>query len=936
MQTENWDRINKALQDVLEVEPSKRKEYLEQANLDDDVLKEVESLLGFEEEAAAAFNLSAVEFSKDFVDDDDSESPIIGQEFGVYKVVRELGFGGMGSVYLAERIDGKFKQKVALKLLKREMNTSTLRRRFEQERDILASLEHPNIARLLDAGTTEDKIPFIAMEYIEGSPIDEYCQEQNLSLNERLDLFRKVCLAVNFAHRNLVVHRDLKPSNILVTKDGTPKLLDFGISKIINREFESVNLATVTKMGVMTPSYASPEQLRGKSVTTATDIYSLGVILYELLSGQRPFQAEEGDISKIQLAVLEDDPPLPSFLMESVSEKLKQLSDSKTIVEEFENPGLGEATVPLEDVTKRNVLQETRPQRIQIKPQYLKGDLDNIILKSLQKEPERRYSSAENFSEDIRRHQEGKPVTARPDKFSYRAGKFIKRNRLGVIAGSLILLVIIAGIMATLWQARIAQEERIKAEKRFNDVRSLANSFLFEITPEIENLNGSTRAKELLVKRALEYLDSLASEAGNDPVLQRELAAAYEKVGDVQGNPFQANIGDMKGAIESYEKARIIRQNLFENNPEDIDLKSELAINSQLSGDVFYTTGDIQKASERYQQALDLQKEVLTRRPSDSKSKQNVAAAYYALGTTYFWNSKLDEAIENYTSAREILNSLSLAQPQDEIIKDKLANTFIRIGETQAWQSNLKDSEQNILKGLNMIKPIAEKNPNNANFRNSLWTANVKAGEVYLDLEKFDKSLEHYQKALELAKAAAASDPNNVTAKYNLAMSFNKVSDALDSSGNGKEALTHAEQALTLQKAISAADSKNFGILHQMANTYKRMGYAYTTMQDLQGARTSYENALGQYEKLSKIDPNDQKLPRDIAIVSQTIGQTYLDEAKKSNKKENLQKGLGWIEKSLKLLLELKTKGSLAEFDNKLISEIEAQVAETKAAISKS
>ena len=218
----------------------------------------------------------------------------------------------MGAVYLAKRTDGKFEQKVALKLLKREMNTAAFRRRFQQEREILASLEHPNIARLLDAGTTDDKIPYLAMEYVEGLPIDDYCNKNNLDLNQRLDLFRKVCAAVDFAHRNLVVHRDLKPSNILVNEDGTPKLLDFGISKIFSNEFEQINSATVTKLGVMTPSYASPEQFQNKSVTTATDIYSLGIILYELLSGHRPFEAKENDLKEIYKAVIELDPPLPS------------------------------------------------------------------------------------------------------------------------------------------------------------------------------------------------------------------------------------------------------------------------------------------------------------------------------------------------------------------------------------------------------------------------------------------------------------------------------------------------------------------------------------------------------------------------------------------------------------------------------------------------
>ncbi|MBK6724960.1 MAG: serine/threonine protein kinase [Acidobacteria bacterium] len=277
MHTDQWKQIKDVLAEVLAIEPDGRQRFLEESGVDPELRAEIESLIRFEEESSDLMQLSAVEFSKDFVADDSSS--LAGEEIGPYRLIRELGVGGMGAVYLAERIDGKFQQKVALKLLKREMNTAALRRHFEQEREILASLEHPNIARLLDAGTSDDKIPFIAMEYVDGLPIDEYCDSRGLDLNARLDLFRTVCSAVDFAHRNLVIHRDLKPSNVLVTNDGVPKLLDFGISKIISKEFADADAATITRMGVMTPSYASPEQLRREGVTTLSDVYSLGVVL---------------------------------------------------------------------------------------------------------------------------------------------------------------------------------------------------------------------------------------------------------------------------------------------------------------------------------------------------------------------------------------------------------------------------------------------------------------------------------------------------------------------------------------------------------------------------------------------------------------------------------------------------------------------------------
>jgi eukaryotic-like serine/threonine-protein kinase len=930
METENWEIIKDVLMEALNLHASERREFLEKAGITPEIRAEVESLLAYEEESEDLMRLSAVEFSKDFFDDD-NQNALIGQQIGVYKIIGELGYGGMGAVYLAERADGKFKQKVALKLLKREMNTAALRRRFQQEREILASLEHPNIARLLDAGTTDDKIPFIAMEYVEGLPIDEYCNIQKLNLNQRLDLFRKVCSTVNFAHRNLIVHRDLKPSNILVNDDGNPKLLDFGISKILSAEFEQINSATVTKLGVMTPGYASPEQLQNKSVTTATDIYSLGVILYELLSGHRPFENKEGELKEIYKAVLENEPLPPSVMIDTISKNFKEQSEAET---EIKYSDREHNVVKSDNNTESNKTRRTMPNAVNLSSNSLRGDLDNIVLKALRKEPERRYLSAENFAEDIQRHQRGLPVTARPNTFSYRAEKFIKRNSLAVGAGLLILLTLIGGIVTTLWQARRAEAQRVRAENRFNDVRNLANSFLFEITPEIENLSGSTRAKELLVVRALEYLDRLSNETSNDLTLQRELAAAYEKVGNVQGNPFQANIGNMQGALDSYEKARTIREALFAKDPNSAKSKTELAKNSQLIGDVLFNSGEIAKAGEQYRKALEAQTEIVGRDPENTAAQFDLALARFALGSTFFWNSQYDDALGFYRPAQETFERMHAADPNNDVVTDKLANSYIRIGESVGWQDDLDGEFKNFQIAVALIEPVVQRNPRNAGFRKTLWLVNMRTGDVYLAWEKYDKCLESYRKALELAKMNA-EDLNNAAAKRDLALSYNKVGDVLDSSGDGKAAFEHSEQALKLQQEIAAADPKNFEIRRQIAGTHKRMGYAQTTMKDHAGSRRSFQNALGQYENLAASDPNDKKIPREIAIVSQTIGKTYIAAAEESDKKANLQNALEWDEKSHKLLLELKANGTLPEFDNKLITEIETEIAEIKAKLAK-
>ncbi len=312
--------------------------------------------------------------------------------------------------------------------------------------------------------------------------------------------------------------------------------------------------------------------------------------------------------------------------------------------------------------------------------------------------------------------------------------------------------------------------QRVKAEKRFNDVRNLANSFLFEITPEIENLPGSTPAKVLLVKRAREYLNSLALEANDDPKLMRELAAAYEKVGDVQGNPYRANVGDMQGALVSYRRARKIREQLLRDNPNDFALKSELANNTQLVGDILYNTGEIESATALYQEALQSHAELSTLRPNDPNSKIGLATAHYSLGRRFFWNSEYEKAKLQLKNAESIFTKLSQSDPDNRNITNKLANVYILLGETAGWQGEFETSQATLLKALKMLEPLVSKEPLNASFRNSFLQANTRLGESYLDLEDFEKSLFYYRIALDIAKRNFEADTGNVAAKYNLAL----------------------------------------------------------------------------------------------------------------------------------------------------------------------
>ncbi|MDE3197540.1 MAG: serine/threonine protein kinase, partial [Acidobacteriota bacterium] len=391
--------------------------------------------------------------------------------FDRYQVLERIGAGGMGAVYKAVRAGDQFSKLVAIKVVHDPDEAAV--QRFIEERRILAALDHPNIARLLDGGTTPEGYPFLAMEYIEGAPIDRYVEERRLRPRQVLELFRAVCSAVSYAHRNLVVHRDLKPSNILVTADGTPKLLDFGIARLVDEEARR----TRTGFSAMTLEYSSPEQIRGGIVGTASDIYSLAVVLYELLAGHSPYSGRPGTV---ELA--------------------------------------------------RHICEESAAPLSARAGEVLDPDVANIVAMAMRKEPARRYASADQMDEDIRRYLGGYPIMARADTRRYRLAKFIGRNKVYVAAGAAILIASVAGVGATIWQARIARREAALATARFNDLRELSNSYLFEFHDAVASLPGSTAARALVVKRALQYLDKLSKDASTNPELQRELAAAYERL----------------------------------------------------------------------------------------------------------------------------------------------------------------------------------------------------------------------------------------------------------------------------------------------------------------------------------------------------------------------------------------------------------------------
>lgn len=423
-----WEKIEEALGQVIELTPSARGPWLDEfCGGEADLRAEIDSLLNSHSNAENFLEQSVAPYIGSLLQAE--IGPYVPEKIGRYRIKRDVGRGGMGIVYLAERED-EFRQQVAIKVVKRGLDTEDILKRFHNERQILASLNHPNIAKIFDGGMTDDGLPYFVMEYIEGEPLTKYCDSLDLSVDKRLNLFRSACAAVQHAHQNLIVHRDLKPSNILVTSDREVKLLDFGVAKMLSSDpLDGAATMTIAAQRIMTPEYASPEQVRGLRVTTATDVYSLGVVLYELLTGTKPYKLKDTTPQELSRAICETEPSKPS----------EALRDTQT--------------------GRRGDTENKK-----ISASGLKGDLDNIVLMALRKEPERRYKSVEQFSEDIRRHLAGLPVIARKDTFSYRAFKFVGRNKVSVTAAAIILLAIIAGLIGTIWQARVARQQRDRAQ----------------------------------------------------------------------------------------------------------------------------------------------------------------------------------------------------------------------------------------------------------------------------------------------------------------------------------------------------------------------------------------------------------------------------------------------------------------------------------------
>jgi non-specific serine/threonine protein kinase/serine/threonine-protein kinase len=785
---ERWKQVEAVFEQALERPAGERTAFLQQTcNGDEELRREVESLLDSHERAGSFIDQRSMFLSQEILE---QETPSVqtGQLIGPYRVVREIGRGGMGAVYLAERADEQYQKRVAIKLIKRGMDTDSVLRHFRNERQILASFDHPNIARLFDGGTTTDGLPYFVMEYVDGVPIDKYADAHGLTINDRLKVFLQVCAAVSYAHRHTVIHRDVKPSNIFVTNDGVPKLLDFGVAKILQSGDGVESLMTMPGARPMTPEYASPEQVRGEPVTTASDVYSLGVVLYELLTGSSPYRLSTRAPREIERAITEQEPTKPSTVARN----------SRIVNGESDEPRMPVRLGPNYDSRK------------------LRGDLDNIVLMALRKEPARRYQSVEQFAGDIRRHLESRPVLARRDTVSYRAKKFVQRNKVATAAAILVLISLVVGLIATSWETHRARVEKARAERRFNDVRRLAHSVLFDYHDAIKDLPGATRARERLVKDALTYLDSLAGEAAGDPGLQRELASAYERVGDVRGEAFSASLGDMAGAMESYEKALRIRETMVAADPHDTGKRRELAATYTKIGKQLEDTKEAALGLEHLRKAFALYQQLAVEQPADRDIRDRLAATHNDLGMTLENLGDIAGELERHREALRLRQELLAADPKNEEYRRNLSVSYVNMGRALVLSGNTNAALEANRKGMELCAALLAEHPTNATHRHRLAIAYQNDGDYRAIAGDINGALESFRKKLTLDEQYLHDDPLNAQARDDVAYSCARVGMLLAKLGDFTQALSYSQKALPMYEKLAADAPQNLGFRYRV------------------------------------------------------------------------------------------------------------------------
>jgi tetratricopeptide (TPR) repeat protein/tRNA A-37 threonylcarbamoyl transferase component Bud32 len=872
-----WRQVEELFNKALAVPTGQRRAWLEESCAgDDDLHRTVLEML--EADEGPPITGSPIEGAIHQAASSVLERDGIGavpRRLGAYEILREIGSGGMSTVYLATRADDQYRKQVAVKMIHRALAKDSTLERFLQERQILANLDHPYVARLIDGGAASDGRPYLILEYVEGEPITTYCVRNKLGINDRCRLFVRVCEAIAYAHQNLIIHRDLKPGNILVSTDGIPKLLDFGIAKLMDEQDTTRDPITRAATSLMTPEYASPEQVRGQPATTATDVYSLGAVLFEILSGERA-----------------------------------------------QPVGSASPTEMVRVICEREV---TKPSRVS--KERISTDLDNIVLKAMEKDPRRRYGSVEQMADDIHRYLDNLPVKARGNSPLYVMRKFMVRHWIPA-AAMIVTIAALAGgtVMArreaaeAVRQRDRAEAERVRAEhaaneaqqqrqnaqlsaaeanqqrerasKRFEQLRTLIHRFLFEIDEAVMDLPGTSSARRLVAKTALEYLDGMSKENAGEPALRRDLAVAYERVADLQGSSTRASLGDREGALATYAKALALRRSGPLNSAQ---ARRELIL-------LYENIGMLEGRANRAD-AVRTFKEGMKLASGQWKDDPLVSRAYAAiLYQSGHHAANSQEALRSFSEAEKIYTRLidqNHNEPTDTRVA--LALTQMQLGQHLVRGGDFAKGIPTLHRSVATLDEQVRQDEVNTRYRRNLGVAMNVLGSAYLDRtggthRNFDQALHFMNRSRQLFEKMAAEDPANRTVEMDLIRATANVGRAHSGFDKWEEATRYYSEALAKLEPLIRLNPNNRTMLDESAGYLMEIGTADFRLGNLDQADVRCRRAGEIWSDLYAKGSNNKFHHFNSALAVRRLGDIALARGNRDEARLLYQRALGVFE----------------------------------------